>query len=62
MSIFPEESQVVEGKTVKQHWEFYTINVLLLETMTHEQFASEFPEAMKILTKLSERMGRLGAS
>lgn len=43
--------QIVNGQTLAQAWEYYTINVKYLGTMTHEQFCEEFPEAAKAIAR-----------
>lgn len=45
-------SQMVDGQTLGALWNFYSINVNHLETMTHEQFAAEFPNATRELERI----------
>lgn len=53
--LFPELYEVVEGQTVKEHWLYYTTNVIYLGTVSHEQFVAEFPEAAKRIKSINEK-------
>jgi hypothetical protein len=54
-----ELGMIVEGRTINDHWSYYTVNVKLLKTMTHEQWCAEFPKAAAIIQRLSERENKL---
>ena len=58
-NLFPELHLVVEGRKISESMQFYTVNVLYLETMTHEQFCSEFPETAKIIEKINQKQKAL---
>lgn len=47
------------GKTLGDIWNFYTINVKYLETLTHEQFCQEFPLAAQELQRITAMQNRL---
>lgn len=59
--LFPELSTLVDGKTLEEHWQYYTVNVLLLGSLSHEQFCKEFPEAARGLVDLLRKVARLRA-
>jgi hypothetical protein len=61
MSFLPgvDLNKICDGRTLGSLWEFYTINVKKLGTMTHEQFVLEFPEAAKEIERASKIMDRL---
>lgn len=50
---------IVEGRKVSESLQFYTINILLLGTMTHEQFVEEFPDTSKILERITKKQKKL---
>lgn len=54
-------SKVVDGKTLGDHWQFYTVNVKYLETLTHAQFCEEFPNAAIEIARASEMQDKLAA-
>jgi hypothetical protein len=56
---FDELSQIVEGKSVRQHMDYYRTNVLYLGTMSHEEFEKEFPQATVIIEKIDLKIARL---
>lgn len=56
---FPEMDKIVEGRKVSELYTFYTVNVIHLETMTHEQFVQEFPEAAKLIEMMNSRMKKI---
>ena len=54
-------SKIVDGKTLGDHWQYYTVNVKMLEVMTHEQFCVEFPNAAREIARASELQNKLAA-
>lgn len=51
--------QIVEGRKVSESMQYYTVNVILLERISHEQFCQEFPETAKILEKITRKQKAL---
>ena len=51
--------QIVEGRKISESMQFYSVNVLMLGNMTHEQFCQEFPETAKILDKITKKQKAL---
>ncbi len=49
-------TRVIDGRTLDQWWQYYTINVKYLETMTHEQFKEEYPEAFYAIAKANRKL------
>jgi hypothetical protein len=47
---------IFDGLPLSQQWEFYTINVKMLGTMTHEEFCLERPQAAKEIERASKLM------
>ena len=58
-SLFPELNLIVEGRKVSDSAMFYNVNVLILATMTHEEFCAEFPETSKILNEYTRKQEKL---
>lgn len=42
--------------TLADQWQYYTVNVKILGTMTHEQFVKERPNAAAAIEKASRFM------
>lgn len=55
-------NKLIDGKTLSDHWQYYTINVKKLETMTHAEFCQEFPNAAQEIQAVSELLDRLETS
>ena len=54
--------KIVDGRTLGDLWQFYTVNVKYLGSLTHEQFCKEFPEAAQEIERASavqEKLTRL---
>lgn len=56
-----DNSKIVDGKTIGDHRQFYTVNVKYLGTLTHEQFCAEFPNAAAEMQRIHEMQERLAA-
>lgn len=54
-------NKIVDGKTLSDSWQFYTVNVKYLQSMTHEDFCAEFPESAREIKLASDVMNRLQA-
>ena len=52
-------NKIVDGRTLSDIWQYYTINVKYLETMTHEQFCKEFPESAREIGHASRIQDKL---
>lgn len=50
---------IVDGKTILDHWQFWTVNVRYLEVMTHEQFCREFPNAAREIERATRIQNEL---
>ena len=50
---------VVDGKTLADHWQFWTVNVKYLESMTHDQFCAEFPNAAREIERATKIQNKL---
>lgn len=64
MTIIPgvDMSAIYDGRTLGSSWEYYTVNVKLLGTLSHEQFVRERPNAAREIEracKILEKLGRL---
>lgn len=54
-------NRIIDGKTIAAHWEFWTINVKYLESMTHAQFCLEFPNAAREIKRATNIQNKLAA-
>lgn len=61
MSVLIDNSKIVDGKTLGDHRQFYTVNVKYLETLTHDDFCREFPNAAREMQRIQEMEERLAA-
>ena len=61
-SLVLDLNQIVDGKTLSEHLQFYTVNVKYLHSVTHEQFCSEFPNAAAQIARANEQMDKLTAT
>jgi hypothetical protein len=55
---------IYDGWSLSESWAYYTINVKILKTMTHEQFCAERPNAAREIeraSKIIDRMERLAS-
>jgi hypothetical protein len=53
-------NKIVDGGwTLSSAWEYYTVNVKYLNTMTHEQFCAEYPEAAQEIERVSKLQDKL---
>ncbi len=52
-------NQIVDGKPLGDHWQYYTVNVKRLETMTHEEFCATWPHAAAAIDRASAVLDRL---
>lgn len=54
--------KIVDGMPLAAQWQYYTVNVKKLGTMTHEQFCLERPNAAREIERacrILEKLGRL---
>lgn len=52
-------NEIVDGMTLGAQWEYYTVNVKYLQTMTHEDFCRERPNAAKAIERASRILDKL---
>lgn len=54
-------NEILDGYTLADNWTYYTVNVKLLGTLSHEQFCLERPNAAKAIERASRVMDKLAA-
>ena len=52
-------SQVVDGWTLSDLWQFYTINVKYLGNLTHEEFVEKYPNGAREIERASKQLAKL---
>ena len=52
-------NEIVDGKTIAQHWQYWTINVRHLNSMTPEQFIREYPNAYERIKRANDILDKL---
>lgn len=59
MNSLIDMSKIVDGFTLAQMWQYYTVNVKYLGTVTHEQFCKEYPESAAAIAEATRKQQRL---
>lgn len=52
-------NEIVDGHTLAEIWQYYTVNVKYLETVSHEQFCKEYPNAAVAIERASRIMDKM---
>ena len=55
------ENEVVDGKSLYDHYQYYSVNVLRLGTLSHEDFCKAWPNAAEKIRKANEALDKLEA-
>lgn len=54
-------NRIIDGKTLGAHADYYAINVLRMESLSHDQFCLEFPNAARELKRASTIKNKMDA-
>lgn len=57
--MFPSNGKLIAGRTLGDWRQYYTVNVKMLQSMSHEQFCLENPEAAHEMERLTEIQNKL---